>query len=228
MAIEPEVTEHHAGAQQQRTRVGLVLALDIKTDVSATRLEHGHLPAHVASGHDSRAADQSGSDVGHDAAVQVRHHHHVELLRLRHTLHRRIVDDHVRRLEGRELLSHPLDRVPEQTVAELHDVGLVNARHLLPVVGERKGKGKPGDPLALCPGDDLERLDDAGDGLVLEARVLSFGVLTDDTQVHVLVSGLIPGDVLDQDDRGVNVELLTKSDVERLVCRPVDGGVKDS
>lgn len=228
MVVETNVAQHHGGGQDQSRGVGLVLALDVKTDVTASRLENGDVAAHVASGDDTGATDETSANVGQDTSVQVGHDHDVELLWPGHALHRGVVDNHVVGLEGGVVLTDLLDGVAEKAIGKLHDVGLVDAGDLLAVVGERKGESELGDALRLLAGNDLERLNDAVDRLVLEARVLSLGVLTDDAEVDVLVAGLVAGDVLEQDDGGVDVELLTQSDVEGTVARSLDGGVEDT
>lgn len=228
MVVETNVSQEHAGGEDESGRVGLVLALDVETDVSASGLEDGDITTHVASGNDTGTTDETSSNVGENTSVQVGHDHDVELLGSGDTLHRGVVDNHVVGLDGGEFLTDLLDGVAEKTVGQLHDVGLVNAGDLLAVVGESKSVGELGNALRLCAGDDLERLDDAIDRLVLETRVLSLGVLTDDAEVDVLVAGLVAGNVLDQDNRSVDVELLTKGDVERLVTGALDGGVEDT
>jgi hypothetical protein len=228
VVIKTNVTQHHGGGQDQSSGVGLVLALDVETDVTASRLEDGDVAAHVASGDDSRSSDKASSNVGEDTSVQVRHDHDVELLRPRNTLHGGVVDNHVVGLQGGVVLADALDGVAEQTVGKLHDVGLVDAGNLLAVVGERKGEGELGDALRLLAGDDLERLDDAADRLVLETRVLALGVLTDDAEVDVLVARLVAGDVLEEDNGGVDVELLAEGDVEGAVAGALDGRVEDT
>jgi hypothetical protein len=228
VVIKTNVTEHHGGGQDQSSGVGLVLALDVETDVTASRLEEGDVATHVASGDDTRATDKTSTNVGEDTSVQVGHDHDVKLLRARDALHGGVVDNHVVGLEGRVVLADPLDGVAEEAVGQLHDVGLVDAGNLLAVVGEGEGEGELGDALRLLAGDDLERLDNAVDRLVLETRVLALGVLTDDAEVDVLVAGLVTGDVLKEDDRGVDVELLAQSDVERAVAGALDGGVQDT
>jgi hypothetical protein len=228
MVIKTNVAQHHGGGQDQSGRVGLVLALDVKTDVTASRLEDGDVAAHVASRDDSGSSNETSTNVGENTSVQVGHDHDVELLWPRHALHGGVVDDHVVGLQGGVVLADPLDGVAEETVGKLHNVGLVDAGNLLAVVGERKGEGELGNALRLLPGDDLERLDDAVDRLVLEARVLALGVLTDDAEVDVLVARLVAGDVLEEDNGGVDVELLTESDVEGAVARSLDGRVEDT
>jgi hypothetical protein len=228
VVVETNVAQHHGGRQDQGSGVGLVLALDVKTDVTAAGLEEGDVAAHVASGNDTGATDETSADVGEDASVQVGHDHDVELLGARDALHRGVVDNHVVGLEGRVVLANALDRVAEETVSQLHDVGLVDAGDLLAVVGKGKGEGELGNALRLLAGDDLERLDDAVDRLVLEAGVLALGVLTDDAEVDVLVARLVAGDVLEQDNRGVDVELLAQGDVEGTVAGALDGRVEDT
>ena len=228
VVVKTDVTQHHGSGQDQRSGVGLVLALDVETDVTASRLENGNVATHVASRNDTRATNKTSTNVGEDTSVQVGHNHDVKLLRARDALHGGVVDDHVVGLEGRVVLTDLLDGVAEETVSQLHDVGLVDAGDLLAVVGERKGESELGNALRLLAGDDLERLDDAVDRLVLETRVLALCVLTDDAEVDVLVAGLVAGDVLEKDDRGVDVELLAKSDVEGAVAGALDGGVQDT
>jgi hypothetical protein len=104
----------------------------------------------------------------------------------------------------------------------------VDTGNLLAVVGKSEAESELGDALGFGTGDDLQRLDDTLNGLVLETGVLSFGVLTNDAEVDILVASLITGDVLDQRDGGVDVQLLTEGDVEGLVARSLDGSVEDT
>lgn len=228
VVVEAKVAQEHASRQNQRARVCLVLALDIETDVTATGLEHGNVAAHVAAWHNTRATNKRGANVGQNATVQVGHDHDVELLRLGDALHGGVVDNHVVGLDGGVLGSSLLEGGAEETVGQLHDVGLVDAGDLLAVVGQGKAKCKLGNALRLGARDDLERLDDALDGLVLQTRVLALGVLTDDAHVDALVAGLVAGHVLDQRDGCVDVELLAHGDVERLVAAALEGRVQDA
>lgn len=226
--IKAEVAEEHGSAEEESSGVGLVLALDVETNVSATGLEDGNVTAHVAAGDDTGTTDKSGSDVGEDTTVQVRHDHDVKLLGSADALHGGVIDNHVVGLELREILGESVEGTTEETVGQLHDVGLVDAGNLLAVVGEGEAEGELGNALRLGAGDDLERLDDAGHALVLETTVFTLGVLTDNAEIDILVAGLEAGDVLDQGDGGVDVELLTEGDVERRVTRPADRSVEDT
>tara|TARA_R110002003_G_scaffold97_20_gene7909 strand:- start:1360 stop:2286 length:927 start_codon:yes stop_codon:yes gene_type:complete len=228
MVIETNVSQHHGSREDQSSGVGLVLALNVETDVTASRLEDGDVAAHVASWDDTRSTNKTSTNVGQNTSVQVGHDHDVKLLWPRDALHGGVVDDHVVGLDGRVVLANALDGVTEETIGKLHDVGLVDASNLLAVVGEGKGEGELGDALRLLAGDDLERLDDAVDRLVLETRVLALGVLSDDAEVDVLVARLVAGDVLEEDDGCVDVELLAESDVERTMAGSLDGSVQDA
>lgn len=228
MVVKAEMAEEHGAAQEESGRVGLVLALDIETDVAAAGLEDGNITAHIAPGDNTGAANQRGGDVGQDATVEVGHDHDVKLLGPADALHRGVVDDHVVALELGVVFGQPVEGAAEETVGELHDVGLVDAGDLLAVVGQGEAEGELGDALRLGAGDDLERLDDAGHALVLEAAVLALGVLADDAHVDVLVPRLEARDVLDQRDGSVDVELLAHGHVEALVAGPADGGVQNT
>jgi hypothetical protein len=63
---------------------------------------------------------------------------------------------------------------------------------------------------------------------VLETRVLSFSVFTDDGKVDILVSGWDTGEGLANDNGSVNVESLTHGDVPRVVTVLVERGGEDT
>jgi len=161
--VKTQVPQHHAAAKQKRSRVRLVLTLNVKTNVSAARLEHGDFTAHVAAGDDTGPSDKTGTDVGENTTVKVGRDHDVELLWPGHTLHASVVDNHVVGDDPGVVLSNALDSVPEKTVGELHDVGLVDDGDLLAVVGKGERVGELGNTFRLCAGDDLEGLDDTVD-----------------------------------------------------------------
>lgn len=104
----------------------------------------------------------------------------------------------------------------------------MNASNLLAVVGQGERERELGDSLGLEAGDDLERLDDAGNTLVLQTAVFTLSVLSDDDQIDILVAGVVARDILDQADGGVDVELLAQGDVETLVAGSADRGVEDT
>lgn len=228
MIVQANVAEEHRAREDQSSGVSLVLALDVKTDVTASRLENSDFTAHVAARHNSRATDEASTDVGKNTSVQVGHDHDIKLLGSGNTLHRGVIDNHVVRLESWILLGDLLERVAEETISKLHNVRLMDTSDLLAVVGEGKGKGKLGNALRFRTSDDLEGFDDTRDGLMLETRVLSLGVLTNDAKINVFVPGVVSRDVFDENDGGIDVELLSESDVEGLMAGTLDRCVKDT
>lgn len=228
MLIKSEMSQQHRSREQHSSWIGLVLALDVQTDVTASRLKDRNVTAHVATRHNTGSTNKRSTNVGENTSVQVRHDHNIELLWSRDTLHGCVVNDHVVGLQGGVVLSHSVEGVSEETIRKLHDVRLVDTGDLLSVVRKSKAERELGDALGLGAGDDLEGLDDAGNRLVLKARVLSLSVLTDDAQVDIVVAGLVARDVLDEDNRGVDVKLLSERNVERLVAGALDGRVEDT
>ena len=101
----------------------------------------------------------------------------------RHYLHAAVVHDDRLELDVGVELADLLARLEEQPVAELHDVGLVDRRHLPPAVPGGVVEGELGDPQRVLCRDHLQRLHHARDGLVLQGRVLALGRLADDRQV---------------------------------------------
>jgi hypothetical protein len=113
-----------------------------------------------------------------------------------------------------------------QPRTDLHNVSLVYTSDLFPSVLESVVERKPGNPLGLDPGHDLQVLYYSWVTLVLQSSVLSLGVFTDDGEVDIVVSGGHTGQRLADDHVGVNVERLTHGNVPRVVS--VDGGVENS
>jgi hypothetical protein len=63
---------------------------------------------------------------------------------------------------------------------------------------------------------------------MLETRVFALGVLANDGKVDVGMTGGDTGERFAQDDRGVNVELLTHSDIPRYVTGLGDWSKQDA
>lgn len=73
-------------------------------------------------------------------------------------------------------------------LSSLHDVGLVDRRDLLPPILQSKIKRKFRYPLGLRPANNLQRLDDARNRLMFQARIFSFGVFPDDGEIDACVA----------------------------------------
>lgn len=133
----------------------------------------------------------------------------------------------------------------EIVVSKARENTTVNGTHLA-VVLDSKVECESGDPLRLVPRHDLQALYNTGVGLdemvsslvssltqkqtylVLQSRVLSLRVLTNDGKVDVLVASGETGKSLAEDEGGVDVELLPHRYVPRTVTRPLLGGVQNT
>ena len=60
---------------------------------------------------------------------------------------------------------------------------------------------------------------------MFQSRIFSLSVLTDNTHVHIGVAGHVTGHIFNQDNGRIDVEFLTKSDIERLVAGSFNGGI---
>lgn len=160
------------------------------------------------------------------------------LMRVGHQLHGRVIHNHLLELNARIQLrylnkktnlvlfahkrdantffSYILAALQEHAVAQLHDVRLVDTRHLLAVVLRRIVERELGDTQRLGARNDLQALDDTGNGFVLERRVLAFGLLANHHTVDVLVAVLDAGQTADVDDVGEEIEFGAQFHVERL------------
>ena len=143
----------------------------------------------------------------------------------------RVVNNHVVEFDTSRLvlLRDASESVKEQTISEFHDVGLVHASDFLQfgsnrsacgwgqgylaVVFQREIKGETRDSLGLGASRDLQALNDTGIALMLQARVFTLSVFTDDGKVDVGMAGGESGQGLAKDDRSVNVELLPHGDI---------------
>lgn len=226
--IEAKVTQKHRGRKNHSGRVGLVATLNVKTNVSAAGLEDSVLTANVDTRNQTGATDKGSTNVTKNSTVKVGGDKNVKLLRPRDGLHRSVIDNHVGVLNLRVVLTDLFNSGTEKTVSQLHNVGLVNGSDLLTVVLQSKVIGKASNALRLVLGDDLEGLNNTGDGLVFQTRVLTLCVLTDEGHVNAINASLNTGNVLDENQRGVDVELTTESNVEGSVTRLLDRSVKNT
>src|SRR5882762_8227190 len=82
--------------------------------------------AQVGAGYKSEAADECRAQVGNNIAVKVFHHQHVVLIRIHHQLHASVVHDVFAVGDLGKALGHGAAAAQEQSVRQLHDVGLVD------------------------------------------------------------------------------------------------------
>jgi hypothetical protein len=63
---------------------------------------------------------------------------------------------------------------------------------------------------------------------VFQARIFTFGVLTDDSEVDIGMTGRKAGERFAEDNGGIDVELLTHGDVPGDVARLGDRGKENA
>lgn len=164
--------------------------------MAASRLENGVLSSHIAARNDARSANQRSTDIGEDGSIKVGHDKDIELLRPGYSLHRSIIDNQIIDLELGVILGNLHKSGPEQAVGKFHDIRLVNTGNFLPLVGSGKRESKLADPLRLHFGNDLERFDHAGNGLMFQTGVFTLRVFADDTHVDTRVAGDVARHIL--------------------------------
>jgi hypothetical protein len=93
----------------------------------------------------------------------------------------------------------------------------VHDTDLLLVDGAGVLEGEAQDSLGSLTGDELDALDDTIDDNVLNSRVFTFGVLTDQDGVDIVVWGLVACDRAARAEVGEEVEGTAKGKVQRNV-----------
>lgn len=225
---ETDVTEHHGTGEEHGGGVSDVLVLDVQTDVTGSGLEDSVLAANANTRNNTGATDETSTDVGEDVTVKVRSDQHLVLLGVGDGLHGAVVDNDGVGLDlGVELLANVGDGVAEQTVTLLHDVGLVDGGDLGEAVGLGEVESEASETLDDGLTGDLERLNHTRDGVGLQTGVLTLGVLTNDDEVDIVVTGVNTRQALEQRNTGEDVQVLTQLDVEGRVTGADDGGVEN-
>ncbi len=179
------------------------------------RLEHRAIVADVRARHHPEPAHEARAEVAQHVAVEVLQEQDVEAGGILHEPHAPGVDDHLLVVDRRELLVvHLAGAADEHPVGELHDVGLVEHRHLLAAALLRVAERPAGDARAGLLGGDLGGGHHPGGQRGFDARVEAFGVLADDDQVHAGVAGGHALQVAHRTHRRVEVELLAQAHVD--------------
>jgi hypothetical protein len=218
LGVETHVLQHHDGGEEESGGVGKALASNVGSG-TVDGLEDGALVTNVTRGGQTKATDQTGAHVGQNVTVQVGHNQDLVVVRsgVGDDLEAGVVEKLGVELDVGELLGHLAGSVEEETVGHLHDGGLVDGANL--VLANLLGvlEGVTEDALGSLAGDELDGLDNTVDNDVLDARVFSLGVLTDEDSVDTVVGGLVTLDGLARTDVGEEVEGTTESQVERDV-----------
>lgn len=127
-------------------------------------------------------------------------------------------------LNMRELFRDFTGSAQKQTIGHLHDSSLVHGADLLPANRLCMLKRKSQDALGGLPGDQLDTLYNPLNDDVLDAGVLSLGILTNQDGVDVVVGGLVPSNGATWADIGKEVEGAAEGQVEGNMAF-ADGGL---
>lgn len=244
--LKTHVSQHHDRGKQQSGGVGKTLASDIGGR-SVDSLKDRNLVTHVARGSQTQTTNETGGKIGQNVTVKVGHDHDVLLVRSRvgDETQTGAVDELGLESDLGVLLGNLVGSGQEQTVGNLHNGGLVDGQDL--GLANQTGvlKGVSEDTLRGLLGDKLDGLDDTRNNDVLDTRVLTLGVLTDEDGVDIIVRGLVTYNRLTRTDVGKQVESSSESQVKRnmalsnrsgqgslkgnkVLANRVDGGFRDS
>lgn len=226
--VETHVLQHHDGREQQGGRVGKTLASDVGSG-TVDGLEDGALVTNVTGGSETKTTDQTGAHVGQNVTVQVGHDKDLVVVGsgVGDDLQARVVQQLGVELDIGEVLGDVAGSVEEQTVGHLHDGGLVYDANLLLVDRLRVLEGEAKDALGSLLGDKLDALHNTIHHDVLNTRVFTLSILTNQHGVDVVVGGLVTGDRTAGTDVGEQVEGTTQSEVQGDVAL-ANGGLKRS
>lgn len=215
VVVETHVLQHHDTAQKQSSGVGKTLAGNVGSR-TVDSLEDGALVTNVTGGGQTKTTDQTGAHVGQNVTVQVGHDKDLVVIGggVGDDLQARVVQQLGVELNTREVLGDVAGSVQEETIGHLHDGGLVHDADLLLVDGLGVLEGETQDALGSLLGDELDALDNTVDNDVLNSRVFTLGVLTDEDSVHTVVGGLVTGDGTARTDVGEQVEGTAQSQVQ--------------
>lgn len=189
-------------------------------------LEDGALVTNVARGGKTKTTDETSAHVGENVTVEVGHDQDLVVVGVGvgNHLQAGVVEQLGVELDAGEVLGDLLTNVEEETVGHLHDGGLVDNTDLL--AANRLGvlEGETEDTLTGLTGDELDALDDTIDDNVLNARVFTLGVLSDQDGVDVIVGGLVASDGSAGSEVGEEVEGSSQSEVQGDMAL-ADGGL---
>lgn len=226
MVVEAHVSQHHDGREQQSGGVSKTLTGNIGGR-TVNGLKDRNLITHVTRGGQTKTTNQTRGKVRKNITVKVGHDHDVVLVRSRVSDETETGGVNKLGLKGKVgvLLGQLLGSGKEQTIGNLHDRGLVDSKNLGLV--DRTGvlKGVSENSLGSLLGDELDGLDNTGNNNVLDTRVLTLSVLSDQDSVDTIVGGLVTNDRLAGTDVGEEVESSSKSQVKGDVTL-TNGGSK--
>jgi len=226
VVVETHVLQHHDGGQEQSSGVGKTLAGNVGGG-TVDGLEDRALITNVTGGGETETTDQTGAHVGQNVTVQVGHDENLVVVGggVGDDLQAGVVQQLSVELDIGEVLGNVTGSVKEETIGHLHDGGLVHNANLPLVDGLGVLESEAQDALGGLLGDELDALHNTVHNNVLDTRVFTLGVLTNENSVDVIVRGLVAGNGAAGTDVSEEVEGTAQSQVQGDVTL-ADGGLE--
>lgn len=213
--LKTHVSQHHNGREKEGSWVGKSLASDIWSG-AVDSLEDRALITNVGGWSKTKTTDETSAHIGENITVQVWHNKDLVVVWgwVGDNLQAGVVNELSIELGGWEILGNTLCGVEEKTVRHLHDGGLVNSADLCAANVLGVLESVSADTFGGLTGDQLDGLNDTIDNNVLNARVLSLSVLTDEDSVDTIVWGLVASNGAAWTNVGEEVECAAEGKVE--------------
>ena len=179
-------------------------------------LEDGALVTNVTGGGQTKTTNETSAQIRQDISVQVGHDENLIVVwgGICDHLQAGVVEQLSVKLNVGELLGQLAGGAEEETIRHLHDGGLVHSADLLPanIAGVLEGVSQ--NALRGFTGDELDALHYTVNHNVLDARVFSLGVFSNQDGVDVIVGRLVASDGSAWSDVGEEVEGTAQRQVE--------------
>lgn len=223
------MAQHHHTAEQESSWVSQSLAGNVGGG-TVNGLEDRALVPNVSRWGQSEATDQAGAHIGQNVSVQVGHDEDLVVVwsGISDDSQTGVVEKLSVEVNAREVLSNILGGVEEETIGHLHNSGLVDDTDLLPpnLLGMLESKSE--DTLRRLAGDELDALHNSVNDNMLNSRVFSLSVLSDQDNVNIVVWSLVAGNRSARAEVSKKVESSSEGQVKRDMSLANGGLVEPS
>mmetsp|Transcript_4592 Transcript_4592/g.14036 ORF Transcript_4592/g.14036 Transcript_4592/m.14036 type:complete len:278 (+) Transcript_4592:145-978(+) len=214
MLVQTHVPKHHHTGEQKCSRIRLSLASNIRCS-TMNCFKNGRTITNVGRGSESQPTDEASTQITDDVTVQVGQYHHVQQRRILGQQKTGIIKGYFVVLNHRETGSSFVTRLQEESVTHFHNVRLVNSSHTIALLSHSVLKGVFGHSQRSLLGDQLDTLSHTRLDNVFNATVLTFGVLTYNYDVHIVVAKIQVRNTASRTNICKKVEGLAQGQVQR-------------
>jgi hypothetical protein len=212
------VLQHHDTAEQERSGVSKALAGNVRSR-TVHSFEDRALVTNVSGRRKTETANETGAHIRENITVQVGHDKDLVIVwrGVSDHLQAGVVEELGIKLDIRELLGNFSGSVEEKTVGHLHNSSLVHNTDLVLARSLSMLESETENAFGCLACNKLDALDNAINNNVLDTRVFTLSVLTNQDSVDVVVWGLVSGNGAARTKVSEEVEGTAKSKVERNV-----------